>query len=148
MSASRFLLPIVYPWGGTQTRLGLLNRPIFRGKNCTSTSVRVHFSSEKSYKLTDHQDMFCLIAHPLSKRATISRKTLINNKFEAQTLIGNSTGNLRCHALGPLALNMSCSFGRSACSIESRCVVERPRSDGTYIDIGLAAVWIANYLGG
>ena len=48
---------------------------------------------------------------------------LINNKFEAQILTGNYTGNFRCHALASRALNMSCNFGQSARSIESRCVV-------------------------
>ena len=61
--------------------------------------------------------------HLLSVRATISRKMLINNKFEVQTLNGSPTGNSHCHALASLALNMSCSFGRSARSIESRCMV-------------------------
>ena len=88
-------------------------------------------------------------------RTTISRKMLINNKFEAQTLTGNSTGNSRCHAFASRALNMSCSFGQSARSIESRCVVKastlyrRPSyravsADGTvilhYIDVIMTAM--------
>ena len=48
---------------------------------------------------------------------------LMNNKFNAQTLTGNPTGNLLCHVLASHALNMSCSFGQSARSIESRWVV-------------------------
>ena len=47
---------------------------------------------------------------------------LINKKFEVQTLTENPTGNSRCHVLASRALNMSCSFGQSARSIESRCV--------------------------
>ena len=58
------------------------------------------------------------LPHLLSIRATISRKMFINNKFEAQTLTGNPTGNSRCHLL-----NMSRSFGQSARSLENRCVV-------------------------
>ena len=48
---------------------------------------------------------------------------LIDNKFEVQTLTGNPTGNSRCYALASRALNMSCSFGQSARSIERRRVV-------------------------
>ena len=48
---------------------------------------------------------------------------MINNKFKAQTLTGNPTGNYRCQHLASRALNMSCSFSQSARSIESRCVV-------------------------
>ena len=72
---------------------GLLIRSIFRGKNCTSASARVQFFLPKSNELTDQQDMFCLITHLLSIRATISRKTLIDKKIEAQTLTRNPTGN-------------------------------------------------------
>ena len=38
-------------------------------------------------------------------------------------LTRNLTRNLHCHVLSFLAWNMSCYFGQSACSIESRCVV-------------------------
>ena len=48
---------------------------------------------------------------------------LMNNKFKAWTLTGNPTGNYRCQLLVSHALNMSCSFSQSMCSIESRCVV-------------------------
>ena len=48
---------------------------------------------------------------------------LINNKFKAQTLTGNPTGNYRCQLFASRALNMSCYFSQSARSIESRCVV-------------------------
>ena len=51
-------------------------------------------------------------------------KMLINNKFEATFLTGNPTGNSRCHVLTSRALNMSCNFGQSVRSIESRCVVK------------------------
>ena len=61
--------------------------------------------------------------HLLSIRTTTSWKMLMNNKFKAQTLTGNPAGNLRRHVLVSHALNMSCSFGQSACSIESRCMV-------------------------
>ena len=48
---------------------------------------------------------------------------LMNNKFKAQTLTGNPTGNYRCQLFASRALNMSCYFSQSARSIESRCVV-------------------------
>ena len=56
-------------------------------------------------------------------RATTSWKLLMNNKFKAQTLIGNPTGIVLCHVLASRALNISWSFGQSGFSIESRCVV-------------------------
>ena len=62
-----------------------------------------------------------LITHLFSMRATISRKKLIDNKFEAQTVTGTTTGNSRFNALASGALNMPCRFGQSARSIESRC---------------------------
>ena len=49
---------------------------------------------------------------------------LMNNKFKAQTLTGNPTGNYRCQLFASRALNMSCYFSQSARSIESRCVVK------------------------
>ena len=48
---------------------------------------------------------------------------LINNKLGAQIVTVDPAGNSRCHALASRALNMSCSFGQSARSTESRCVV-------------------------
>ena len=56
---------------------------------------------------------------------TISKswKMLMNNKFNAQSLNRNPTGNSRCHDLASRALNMSGYFDQSARSIESRCVV-------------------------
>ena len=48
---------------------------------------------------------------------------MMNNKLEAQTLTENPTGNLCCHVFTSHALNMSCSFGHSACSIECRYMV-------------------------
>ena len=69
------------------------------------------FPAKNRTNLQTNKTCFALITHLLSLRATISRKMLIDNKFEAQTLTGNSTGNSRCHALASRALNMSCSFG-------------------------------------
>ena len=66
---------------------------------------------------------FALIMHLLSIRATRSWKMLMNNEFRADTSTGNPTGNSHCHTLVSRALNMSCSFGLSARSIESSCVV-------------------------
>ena len=53
---------------------------------------------------------------------------LMNNKFKAQTLTGNPTGNYRCQLFASHALNMSCYFSQSARSIESRCVVNHMAS--------------------
>ena len=50
-------------------------------------------------------------------------KVLMNNEFKAQTSTRNPTGNSCCHVLVSSALNMSCSFGQSVCSLESRCLV-------------------------
>ena len=50
-------------------------------------------------------------------------KKMINNKFKAQTVTRNPTGNSRCHALASCAFDMSCRFGQSVRSMESRCVV-------------------------
>ena len=47
----------------------------------------------------------------------------MNNKFKAQSLTENPTGNSRCRDLASRALNMSGYFDQSARSIESRCVV-------------------------
>ena len=94
-----------------------------------------NFSREKSNELTDQQDMFCFNhASPavLSIRATISREMLIDNKFEAQTVTGNSAGISRCHDLASRALNVSGTFGQSARSIESRCVVITIRRSHNY----------------
>ena len=44
---------------------------------------------------------------------------LMNNEFKADTSTGNPTGNSRWDKLASRALNMSCSFGQSARSIES-----------------------------
>ena len=54
----------------------------------------------------------------------VEKKMLSNDKFQAQSLTGDPTVNWRCHALASHALNIYCSFGQSARSIESRCVVE------------------------
>ena len=59
---------------------------------------------------------------------------LINNKFKAQNQTGNPVGNNRCQLLASRALNTSCSFSQSACSIESRCVV---KFMGIYLTIWL-----------
>ena len=89
-------------------------------------------------------------------RATILRKMLINNKFEAQTLTGNPTGNSCCHALASRALNKSCSFGQSGRWIESRCIVTMTTQHWCLIkngvvtlhrhDMGIIASWITGNL--
>ena len=52
----------------------LLIRSIFRGKKCTSASVRVHFFQQKSNESTDQQDMFCF------KHASTFYTSNINDK--------------------------------------------------------------------
>ena len=105
--------------------VGLLICSILCGKNCTSATARVQFSSAKSNELADQQDMyFALITHLLSIRATTSWKMLMNMEFKADTWTGNPTRNSRCHTLASRALDMSCSFGQSERSLESRCVVK------------------------
>ena len=66
-----------------------------------------------------------LITHQLSIRPTAPWQVLTNNKFNAQILTWNPTGNSRCHGHVPAsrALSMSCSFGLSARLLESRIVV-------------------------
>ena len=106
-------------WFCSKTCLvGLLIPLIFRRKNCTSASAQVQFFQWKIKWINRPR------RHPLSRRAKILWKMSIDNKFQAQILTGNPTGNSCCHALSSCALNISCSFGQSAHSIESRCVVK------------------------
>ena len=100
--------------------VALLIRLILRGKTCTSTEYSFPAQIERINR-TRH--VFALITHLCSIRNTTSWKMLTNNKLKAQTLTGIHTGNLRCHVLTSRALYMSCSFGQSACSRESRVVV-------------------------
>ena len=81
------------------------------------------FSSKKSKKLTDQQDMFCFNHASAFYTSNNIVNMLMNNKFNAQPLTGNPTGNYRCQLLASGALNMSCYFSQWARSIESRCVV-------------------------
>ena len=98
--------------------VGLLIRSIFSEKIARARQRQCSFSSEKlNESIQTNKTCLAFITHLLSIRATISWQKLINNKFETQTLTGNSTGNSRCHALASRALNMSCSFGQSARSI-------------------------------
>ena len=106
--------------------VGLLIHSIFHGKNCTSASTRVlffFFSKNRTNKQTN-KTCFALITHLLTIRATTSWKMLISNKFKAQTLTKNPTGNYRCQLLASHALNMSCNFSQSACSIVCMCMVK------------------------
>ena len=73
--------------------------------------------------------MLCFNHASVSIRATALWKMLMNNEFKADTSTGTPTGNSLCHTLASHALNMSRSFGQSACSIESRCVVMRSTQD-------------------
>ena len=95
-----------------------------RSKNMSCWSVNsFDFSSENSNESTDQQDMFCFNHASTFYTSNNIVKMLINNKFKAQTLTGNPTGNYRYQLLSSRTLNMSCSFSQSARSIESRCVV-------------------------
>ena len=76
-------------------------------------------------QVQSNKTCFAWITRLPSIRTNNIMKMLMNNKFKAQTPTGNPTENLRCHVLVSHALNMPCSFGQSACSIESRCVVRR-----------------------
>ena len=99
---------------------GLFIRSIFRGgKLHRRFSASAVFSSEKSNELTDQQDVFCF--NHLSAFYTSNNvvKLLMNNKFKAQTLTGNPTGNYSCQLLASRALNMSCTFSQSVRSIET-----------------------------
>ena len=94
---------------------------------CYEAKLHERFSASavfpaKNWTNQQTKTCFALITHLLSVRAT-SWKMLLNNKFKAQTLTGNPTGNYLCQLLASRALNMSCSFSQSAHSIESRCVV-------------------------
>ena len=79
------------------------------------------FPAQNRTNWQTNKTRFALITHLLSIRA--SWKMLMNNEFKADTSTGNPTGNSRCHTLTSRALNVSCSFGQSARSVESRCVV-------------------------
>ena len=72
------------------------------------------FTSANLNGLTDQQDMFSLIMYLLSICATTSWKIFLNNKFRAESLPRNPTGNSRCHVLASHVLNRSRSFGQSA----------------------------------
>ena len=93
--------------------VGLLIRSILSGKI---------FSCAKSNELTDQQGMFCF-NHASAFYMSNNIVKNVDVEFKTDTSTGNPTGNLRCHTLASHALNMSCNFGQSAHSIESRCVV-------------------------
>ena len=97
--------------------VGLLIRSILRGKNWTSAV----FPAQNRKNQQTNKTCFALIRHLLSIPATTSWKMLMNFEFKADTSTGKPTGISRCHTLASRALNMSCSFGQSARSIESRC---------------------------
>ena len=121
------MVPVISKFVVKHVLFGLLIRSIFRGKHFPSPSVRVQFFQRKIKRINGPtKTCVALITNLLSIRATISRKMLINNTFETQTVTGNPTGNSRCHALASHALSMSCSFGQLSRSIKSRCVVTNP----------------------
>ena len=95
--------------------------------SCLSVNLfdftREKISSAKSNELTDQQDMFCFNHVSAFYTSNNIMKMLMNIEFKADNTTGNPTGNSCCHTLASRALNMSCSFGQLARSIESRCVV-------------------------
>ena len=103
--------------------VGLLNRSILSAKNCTSASDRGQVSSVKSNESTGQQNMFCFNHTSAYYTSNNIVKNVDEYRIKAGTSTGNPTGNTRCHRLTSRALNMSRSFGQSAHSIESRCVV-------------------------
>ena len=119
--------PVVRLWSiscNKTSPVALLICSILNGKICTSASARVLFCvSAKSNELTEQQHMLCFNHASAFYMNNNIVKMLINNKFKAQTLTANPSGNVRCHVLKSRALSVYCSFGQSARSIESRCVV-------------------------
>ena len=102
---------------------GLLIRSILRGKlqeRCNASAV---FSSVKSNKFADQQDMFCFNHTSAFHTNNNIMKMWVSNDIKAEISTENHTGYSRCHTSASCALNMSCSFGQSAYSIESRCLV-------------------------
>ena len=83
--------------------------------------------------------MFCFNHTSAFYRSNNIVKMLKNNKFKAQTLTGNPTGNYRCQLLASHALNLSCSFSQSACSIKAG--VWSPWMEGVF-SCGQAALWM------
>ena len=81
------------------------------------------FPAQSRTNYQTNQTCFALITHLLSVWGTTSWKMLMDNKFKAQTSTGTPAWNSHCHVLFSHALNMSCSFGQSVRSIESRCMV-------------------------
>ena len=67
----------------------------FAGKIARALQRECSFSSEKSNELTDQQNMYFFNHAFVFFSSNKIEKMLINNKFEAQTLTGNS----RCHTL-------------------------------------------------
>ena len=76
------------------------------------------FSAQNQTNQHSSKTCIALIMHLLSIQATKLWEMLMNNKFKAQTLNGNPTGNYRCQIFTSRALNMSCYFSQSARSIE------------------------------
>ena len=70
-----------------------------------SVSTVFQHKIERKKKKIEQQDMFCFSQTSAFYKS--SWKMLMNNKFEAQFLTGNPTGNSRCHVLASRASNMS-----------------------------------------
>ena len=97
----------------------------FSREKCTSASARVQFSQRKIERINTPTRHVCFDHASAFYTSNNTVKMLMNNKFnkfKAQTLTGNPTGNYSSQLLASRALNMSCSFSQSVHSIESRCV--------------------------
>ena len=109
-----------FPWMVVQT---VLKNMSYAGKIARALQRECSFSSTKSNELTDQQDIFCFNHASAFYTSNNNMNNVLNNVFKADTATRNPTWSSRCHTLAPRALNMMCSFGQSARSIESRCVV-------------------------
>ena len=70
-------------------------------------SIIRSFPAKNQTNKQTNRTCFALNTNRLSIWVTTSWKMLINNKFKAQTLTGNPTGNYRCQLLASRALYMS-----------------------------------------
>ena len=93
-------------------------------KSCRKNHAGAGFSSAMRTNWQNRKTCFALIKYLLSIWATRWWKMLMNNKYKAQTLNENPFRNLHCQMLAWHALNMSCTFDKSAHLIESMCVIK------------------------
>ena len=95
----------------------------YAGKIARSLQGKCSFPLKNRTNWLTNKTCFALITHLPSIQATTSWKMLKYYEFKAQTSTGIRTGISCCHVLASRTLNLPCSFGQSARSIESRYVV-------------------------